>query len=218
MTNIKHGFKKCDIFPYNRGAIESSKLVPSEIYQGDVNTLPSGENSSVNIGLPASTDSVSLSSCDHSGGNERSTVPESDQECMDSASIVQDSSSQTDFTTPLFSSPSSSVAASARTTPVTNPLVSAGLVPENLADILAVSDPQMQPKRRIIKARVLTEDEFYDILKEKERKEKEEQERKEKNRTERLKKKKEREKLIAEKKKERIRKQREKEKMRSDKN
>ena len=101
---------------------------------------------------------------------------------------------------------------------MTNPLVSAGLVPENLADILAVSDPQMQPKRRIIKARVLTEDEFYDILKEKERKEKEEQERKEKNRTERLKKKKEREKLIAEKKKERIRKQREKEKMRSDKN
>ncbi len=110
------------------------------------------------------------------------------------------------------------MAASARTTPVTNPLVSAGLVPENLADILAVSDPQMQPKRRIIKARVLTEDEFYDTLKEKERKEKEEQERKEKNRTERLKKKEEREKIIAEKKEERIRKQREKEKMRSDKN
>ena len=49
-----------------------------------------------------------------------------------------------------------------------NPLVNAVLVSGNLADILATSDPEIQPKRRIIKAKVLTEDEFYDTLKEKE--------------------------------------------------
>ena len=63
-----------------------------------------------------------------------------------------------------------------------NPLVNAGLIPGNLADILATSDPEIQPKRRIIKAKVLTEDEFYDTLKEKERERK--RKRKGKKRTE----------------------------------
>ena len=47
----------------------------------------------------------------------------------------------------------------------------AGLVPSNLSDILAVANPEVQPKRRVVKARVVTDEEYYAILKSKERKE-----------------------------------------------
>ncbi len=40
-------------------------------------------------------------------------------------------------------------------TPILNPLVMAGLVPSNLSDILAVNGPDVQPKRRVVKARWL---------------------------------------------------------------
>ena len=65
----------------------------------------------------------------------------------------------------------------------------AGLVPSNLGDILAVGDPDVQPKCKVVKARVVTDDEYYEILKSKERKEQEEKEAKEKRRIEREKKK-----------------------------
>ena len=54
--------------------------------------------------------------------------------------------------------------------PISNPLVMAGLVPGNLAKILSTSgsdELQKKPKRRVFKARVLTEQEFYETLKEK---------------------------------------------------
>ena len=102
----------------------------------------------------------------------------------------------TPFTPPLFSSSSSNTSIS---TPVSNPLIKAGLVPHNLADILAVGDVQNKPtKRRVIKARVLTEQEFYETLMEKDRLEKEKEQLKEQRKMERQKKKEEREKLMRE--------------------
>lgn len=51
--------------------------------------------------------------------------------------------------------------------------VAAGLVLSNLADILATTDElQTKPKRRVFKAKVLTEQELYDTLIKKEHKEK----------------------------------------------
>ena len=51
-----------------------------------------------------------------------------------------------------------------------NPLIAAGLVPSDLADIYCTSDrDENRPKRRrLTNARVLTENEYYDMLKEKE--------------------------------------------------
>ena len=76
-----------------------------------------------------------------------------------------------------------------------NPLIAAGLVPSDLADIFCTSDrDENRPKRRrLTNARVLTENEYYDMLKEKEQKEKEEQGAKEKRKKEREQKKKENE-------------------------
>ena len=105
------------------------------------------------------------------------------------------------MTLPLFSTPTSSlniVSESSRSrssTPIVNPLVMAGLLPSNLSDILAVANPEVQPKRRVVKARVVTDEEHYAILKSKEKKEQEDKEAKEKRRLEREKKKEERERL-----------------------
>ena len=82
------------------------------------------------------------------------------------------------------------------TSPLSNPLVMAGLVPGNLADILSTSgceDLQKKPKRKVFKARVLTEQEFFETLKNKEQKEAEMEEMKEQRRIQREQKKKERE-------------------------
>ena len=54
MTNIKHGFKKCGVFPFNRAAVDDAKMAPSEVYQNSSSdTLlsqnsPSSENPSAN--------------------------------------------------------------------------------------------------------------------------------------------------------------------------
>ena len=76
-----------------------------------------------------------------------------------------------------------------------NPLIAAELVPSDLADIFCTLDrDENRPKRRrLTNARVLTENEYYDMLKEKERKEKEEQGAKEKRKKEREQEKKENE-------------------------
>ena len=70
----------------------------------------------------------------------------------------------------------------------------AGLVPSHLADIFCTphrEDENRPKRRRLTNARVLTEKEYYDMLKEKKQKEKEEQEAKERRKNEREKHKKE---------------------------
>ena len=72
-----------------------------------------------------------------------------------------------------------------------NPLVAAGLIPTHLSDIFCTPHhvTESKPKRRRITARVLTENEYYDLLKEKDRKDKEDKELKQKRKEERERKK-----------------------------
>ena len=69
-----------------------------------------------------------------------------------------------------------------------NPLVAVGLVPSHLADLFCTPhrEDENRPTRKCLtNARVLTENEYYDMLKEKKQKEKEEQEAKERRKNER---------------------------------
>lgn len=97
------------------------------------------------------------------------------------SSGLEPSQTSTDGTTaePAHTSPSSS------TVGIVNPLVSAGLIPPDLADILATpaADAATQRKvRRVTKARVLT---AQDMMQEKERQEKEAAELKKRRKEER---------------------------------
>ncbi len=38
MANLKNGFSKCGIFPFNRTAVSSDKMAPSSVYQNNLNT------------------------------------------------------------------------------------------------------------------------------------------------------------------------------------
>ena len=204
IVNLKSGFSKCWIFPFNRNAVSSEKMTPSSVYQEPSKDKPVKESNS--SGGQASEDNIS--------GNS-SAQDDSASTCVNppASEGSQVSANSSSFTPPLFSTPNSSENAVSESSAsrVSTPLVRSGLVPSNLADILAVADPEVQPKRRIVKARVVTENEYYEILKNKERKEKEAKERK---RIEREQKKEEREKLKAEKALEREKKKQEREAIR----
>ena len=123
-----------------------------------------------------------------------------------------DSSQSCDDTTtaqPAHTSPSSSTAG------IVNPLVAAGLIPPDLADILATpADAATQRRvRRVTKARVLTAQEYVEMMQEKDKQEKEAAEQKQKRKEERERKKIER----AEKKQEKGRQQAEKKRKRAEK-
>lgn len=88
-----------------------------------------------------------------------------------------------------------------------NPLVAAGIIPANLADIfLSPHDEEIPKKRRVIKARVLTDDEHVQFLRNKEQEEKEAEEAKAKRKQQREENKRKREKEKAEREKERAKK------------
>ena len=176
MSIIKKGFSKCGIFPFNPNAVDTVKMQPSTMHQD-------------------------------SQSSAESTTQSSEAESSISTVLAEESSAGTvgselsdQFTPPLFSTPTSSSANSSTCTrvsttppattpkrsPIVNPLVSAGLIPSNLGDIFAPPPSSAsKPKRRIVKARVLTEDEFANLLKEKDRKEKEAAEDKERRKIER---------------------------------
>ena len=70
MTNIKHGFKKCGIFPFNRAAVDDVKMAPSEVYQNS----SSDTLLSLNSENPSANDSVSQESGNQCGSGEVSVV------------------------------------------------------------------------------------------------------------------------------------------------
>ena len=182
MTNIKNGFAKCGIFPFNPDAVDKKKMLPSEMHKDSVEEMPPSVRSSVSTPTGQSSSPPPVSDCSES----LSSGPVAG----DAAESVCGSSTSNQFTPLLCNTPSTSDSATSNTAPSTpcsrpivNPLVSAGLIPSNLSDILSPPSSSSQPKRRVI--RVLTEDEFTGILREKERKEKEAAEKKEQNRLER---------------------------------
>ena len=79
--------------------------------------------------------------------------------------------------TPLTVTPPQPSSSSGRESSIVNPLVMTGMVPAHLAEIFCTPDmdPQSQPtkRRRITKARILTENEYIEMMKEKDAKERE---------------------------------------------
>ena len=187
ITNIKSVFEKCGVYPFKPDAVAKNKMIPSAVHQ------VTGSNSDTcSDCVPQSSaleftvlSSVMLSSSE-SPSNEISPYPNVSQEAVSATSsslLISSTSiavvaasppptlctSRVNVTTTIMS-PSSSVSLFS---PV-NPLVFAGLVPEDLSDILVIpsSDAAVAKKRtkRIVGARHLTSVEYVEMLKNEERK------------------------------------------------
>ena len=223
MSTIKSGFAKSGIFPFNPDAIDKSKMKPSECYRCTADDLSEGTSSDDHDTSQESSilapDTLSLDSSANAEGTV--TLPFSD--CSSSApsgttvaesptpltvTPPQERSATYSRPTPLFATPphqDRSSIVSANSTPCTstpaaakNPLVAAGLVPSHLADLFCTPESDVQKKqkrRRITNARVVTENEYIEMLKEKDKKDRETEEAKQRRKEEREEKKKERERL-----------------------
>ena len=203
---IKSGFAKCGIFPLNRRAIPQLKLLPSELNNPcssvsrnvcNVATSPmpdENEASSELVDESMSNIAVASSNVDRNIETPSTDYSEIENQICSSPALSSRPATISSNTVSFVSTPTSSNSTLA--SPLSNSLVMAGLVPQNLADILSTSgceDVQRKPKRRVFKARVLTEQEFYETLKDKEAKELEMEAQKERRRIEREQKRKERE-------------------------
>ncbi len=246
ITNIKAGFRKCGIYPFNPDVIDKAKLKPSEMYspvtessskdsnQSNDETadssssppdLPSVSDSPVNNSSSSSVrkessnensiehdrtgensiehDRTGENSIEHDRTGENSIEHDrTGENSIHGTSIVNEIEdgvrdnivdNKEDENVVMSESASSSDLHNVTPTrkivtspPVENPLVAAGLVPTELAEIFCTPTCDNPVKRRrLTNARVLTENEYYHMLKEKEQKEKEEQEAKEKRKKER---------------------------------
>ena len=177
MSNIKAGFSNAGIYPFNPNAIDTAKMRPSEFYrqQSSSSDSTSAETSSVLVPTtpPPLVSSLDTTPCSSS----TSVIPESS---ISNSSLLPEETVDVSCSSaqrpPLFSSsPVSSTSNLGRGTPITNPLVAAGLVPSYLADLFSSpeDDTLNKPKqRRITKAQVLTENEYVEMMKEKDRQEK----------------------------------------------
>ena len=142
--------------------------------------------------LPSSSDTSTSS-----GGSvassplpiEQSTPLSSQLQC--SSSSMPSSASPSPIVSSLDSQNSSGVYCS---TPISNPLVRAGHIPPELADILTPPPLTKEPTKRIVGARDLTANEYYEWLKVEEGKKKKKAEEKEKRAEERKRKKEEKQK------------------------
>ena len=201
ITNIKSGFAKCGIYPFELDAVAKNKMVPSAVHQatsstGDTCSDYAPESSASESAMPSSV----LPSSSESPSNQisSSTLNVSQENvCATSVSTHSVSSSvavvatsppvcnSSVNVTPTITSQSSSASPFS---PI-NPLVAAGLVPEELSDILITpaSDAVVAKKRtkRIVGARHLTSDEYVQMIHNRERKKKEAEDLKEQKKAER---------------------------------
>ncbi|XP_042578769.1 tigger transposable element-derived protein 6-like [Cyprinus carpio] len=165
--NIKAGFRKAGIFPLSRAAVDTTKVV---------RVLPSVDGSDATQSSPAATPSITPSIAP--------TVP----------SIAP--------TTPSITSPTDISVITQTPCPTCNInkvghknyLVAAGVIPESLANVLM--SPALERKEKVrrripLPARVITSDEYFDLLVEKETEEKDKEEKKRKRKEEMAKKKEE---------------------------
>ena len=178
IPNIKTGFAKCGVYPFNRNAVPIEKMISSVLHK-----------SSLSVSSSSSSDSPRSSSCDSHPGSSPSEMcpdhatPPTATSASSSPGVVPASStpcvSPMSCVVPVSSTPTC-VSASTSTTSVsptsTNPLVMAGIIPADMADILTtpLPDAAMIRKRtkRITGARDLTANEYRDmLLEEKRRKE-----------------------------------------------
>ena len=217
ITNVKAGFSKCGIYPFNPNAIATKKMTPSQVYQSIGSTSDSLSDgvleSSVSESprppsvMPSSSESQSRSPSPDSitaGATaviqETVSITTGSVSLSSSASVMTTSSASVPHVTRSSSSPVASTTTSPSTvtcfSPV-NPLVAAGLVPEDLSDILITPpvDAAVTKERtkHIVGARHLTADDYVQMVKDIENKKREAEELKEKKKAERDMKKAERE-------------------------
>ena len=173
-TVIQTSFKKTGICPFDPDAIDKSQLYPTAAHD----KAPDAPSTPC-----TSSDSNTESSSASSRTSSNSSTPVSSQ------------------TSPCPTCGSSG------TNPKDNPLVSAGLIPEHLHDILAITNYVSTTKKRprvVTKARVITNEEYLEEIRKKEKEKEEEEAKKAQKEKEREIKKKE-----AEKKKEEMQRKRE---------
>ena len=221
IPNVKAGFAKCGIYPFNRDAVPVNKMIPSTLHDSPL-SVSSGSSSDL-VTSSLSVSSSSLSSCSATSittmsvsstfnsisvvdsvnvspsvvpmsstpsvvpvSSTPSVVPVSSTPSVVPMSSTPNRVSHINFTTnstttvspALISSTaivqSVSAVCTTPTVPV-NPLVMAGLIPAEMADILATPsdilatpspDAAMTRKRtkRITGARDLTADDYRDML------------------------------------------------------
>ena len=208
ISNVKAGFLKCGIYPYNPDAIAKKKMVPSSVYQISSSTSDScsgPESSATQSPRPLSEPLLSSDSASHLASpvasQQISNVPSSNAvvstplAASQSVSSVSPSAQTTVCSTPTSSAMTSPCTSSTPFSPV-NPLVAAGLIPGDLSDILITppEDAAVAKKRtrRIVGARHLTSEEYTQMLRDEVRKKKEAEELKEQKKVERERKRNER--------------------------
>ena len=200
LVNVKSGFRKCGIYPFDPSAIATEKMTPSLL------TSDSSSSSLPSVSLTLSTYSAhSTPTSVHQSPSLPPPLTPSISPATSSGVSCCSSVSPTLFSTP----PSTSSSQAACSTPLpsqvptcspVNPLVAAGLISEELSDILATPDTVVEKRRskRIRGCRDLTSDEYRQMLLEDKKRKKEAAEQKEAKKAEREKKKAEREKKKAE--------------------
>lgn len=222
ISNVKSGFAKCGVYPFNPNAIAKNKMVPSSVHSAS-NSCSVADSPSAGVSPTTTTSGAIVTTPSASSVTSPSTTATS--ETTPSASSVTSTSTTASETTPSsvtlpsttatssipVTTPSSTSSATSTPFSPVNPLVAAGLVPETLSDIL-VTPPEdaavtKQRTKRIVGARHLTSDEYLQMLKDEEKKKKEAEELKEKKKAEREQKKEQRKAELEKKKKERLEKQ-----------
>ena len=195
MSNIKAGFSKSGIFPYNPDAIAIKKMKPSDVYKplqnSSLDSTDTSTTEETSVLAPETPSPVVSSILSH-------PTPDSLSSSPGGAPLTSTPSRVCNTPTPFTVTPPQPCSSSGRGSSIVNPLVATGMVPTHLADIFCTPDmdPQTQPtkRRRIKRARVLTENEYIDMMKEKDAKKREAEELKKKRKEERERKKEEREK------------------------
>ena len=210
ISNIKAGFAKCGIYPFDPDAIDQNKIMqPCEV-----------SSSSTDDSSGAASSSASFATSFASPGSDSQIPSVNPLPNVSSLSSHVDgySSPQVPSRSPLTSTPTTSTAPVSPSQPLTpvsshgqqastplsrphvqNPLVRAGLVPECLTDILSPQADNATEKRsrQITGVRVLTSNEYTEMMRVKDRREKEvaemKQTRKEEREQKRLEKEQERE-------------------------
>ena len=178
VTNIKSGFAKCGIYPLNCRAIPQLKMLPSELnhhctpVSRNVCDVAIPDESNTEASSMLMDESMSDIAAANSTEDHNMQSPSTDRSAVQDQSRSQSSvptlssrlisspltassrppsatSSNTDSYTETPGSSNATIAS-----PLSNPLVMAGLVPQNLADILSTSgceEVQRKPKEEFLK-------------------------------------------------------------------
>ncbi|KAK9976532.1 hypothetical protein ABG768_021737 [Culter alburnus] len=185
--NIKAGFRKAGIFPLSRGAVDTTQVV---------RVLPSADGSDATQSITPTTPSATPSSAPVTPSATPSSAPVTPSATPSSthATLTHTSSTQPTDTTSATPSTTQTPCSSCNRVAPKNYLVAAGIIPESLANVLM--SPALERKEKVrrripLPARVITSDQYFNLLVEKEAEEKEKEEKKRKRKEEMEKKKEE---------------------------